>query len=256
MKVLFPATAAGLPSRRKAMLGLGALLLGQTSHAEGVRPLKLAIIELMPWAVTSADGQQSGIFIDASKLLSKLSGVTLKVVTVPYARALMMLEGGQVDLMFALECDRINDISCRLAQVATEDVVMVGRPGLHIRTMGDLSGKTVGHLRACDYDPQFAAAAEIIKYETSSYSQSLQMMKMGRLDAMISVRTALRFTLKSLSMKPELLGTPLFIRRTPVSLFASKSCANSDAVKYLKHACDVLRNKQTVKALEERLLRN
>lgn len=247
MELRILSTAAGPPSRRQALFGMGALLLGEPCGASAAAPrCKIALIELMPWAMTGLDGRQSGIFVEASRRLAQLSGIAIEMVLLPYPRALSMLQSGRVDLMFALETERLNDSACRLAPIITEDVVMVGRPGLYLKSMSDLYGKTVGHLRFADYDAQFVAATGIVKYETNSYSQSLQMMRMARLDAMIAVRTALLFTLRSLDMGPETLGGTLLLRRAPISLYASKHWTDGAALPCLKKACDTLRQTGTL----------
>ncbi|MYM74553.1 transporter substrate-binding domain-containing protein [Duganella sp. FT134W] len=245
------------PLRRELSLGLAAALLGLPLTARGAPPpplsLSLALIELMPWAATTADGGQAGILVDTAEALSALSGVGLQLRLLPYPRGAMLLARRQVDLMVALQADQLDQGAVRLAPLSMEDIVVVGRPGTTLRAMADLKGKVVGRLRNAEYATEFAASTDIIKYDTNSYRQSVQMLRVGRLDAVIFIRSALVFTLKSMQLTMAAVGQPLLIGRTPLTMYATAACAASSAGEAIRDACKTVYKRQTVKALAELL---
>nr|WP_315250820.1 transporter substrate-binding domain-containing protein [uncultured Duganella sp.] len=255
MNKLSNAAETAASRRRQLCLGMAATLLAATQPARAApRPqLTLALIELMPWATASADGTQAGILVDTAEALSVLSGVDFQLLLLPYPRGALMLQHQQVDLMVALQAEGLDRVAARLAPLSMEEIIIVGRPGTVWRSMADLKGKTVGRLRYAEYDAEFAAAADIIKYDTNSYRQSLQMLRIGRLDAVIFIRSALLFTLKSMQLTMAAVGAPLLVGRAPLTLYASTACAASDSAEALRDACKTVYKRQTVRALAQLL---
>lgn len=234
------------------MLGMGAALLGappMALPAPPAPPLSLALIELLPWATVTPGGERDGILVDVAGILSTLSGVALDVQLLPFARAASMLERGQVDCMVALQASMLDHVATRLAPLSDEDIVVVGRRGTVWRSLADLRGKIVGRLRHGEYDLEFAADANIIKYDTSSYRQSLDMLRVGRLDAVIFIRSALDFTLKSMGLTMAAVGAPLYLGSCPLTLYANRASANTASAQSLRDACKVVYKVQSVKAL-------
>lgn len=241
--------------RRELSLGLAAALLGLPLAAHGAPqpPLTLALIELMPWATTTADGTQVGILVDTADALSLLSGVDLQLRLLPFPRGAAMLQQRQVDLMVALQAEQLDRVAVRLGPLSMEDIIVVGRAGTVLRAMSDLKGKIVGRLRNAEYAAEFAASTDIIKYDTSSYRQSLEMLRAGRLDAVVFIRSALLFTLKSMQLTQAAVGQPLLIGRTPLTMYATAACAATAAGQAIREACKILYRRQTVRALAELL---
>ncbi|MRW92918.1 transporter substrate-binding domain-containing protein [Duganella sp. FT80W] len=240
--------------RRQLTLGLGSALMGMPYLARAAaqpQPLSLALIELMPWASTTPAGERNGILIDIAETLSALSGIDLQLRLLPYPRAAMMLQHEQVDLMVALQADRLDQVAARLAPLSSEDIVVVGRPGTILRSMADLKGKIVGRLRHAEYDSEFATTPEIIKYDTNTYRQSLEMLRIGRLDAVIFIRSALTFTLKSMQLTPAAVSPPLLIGRCPLTMYATRACISTAAANLVREACKVVYKRQTIRALAD-----
>ncbi len=254
MNKVMTATGTVDLQRRELALGLAATLLGLPLSARGAATrLTLAVIEQMPWASTRNDGTQSGILVDTARVLSGLSDIALQLRPLPYPRGAMMLKQRQVDLMVALQADQLDRVATRLAPLSMEDIVVVGRPGLTLHTLADLNGKLVGRLRNAEYASAFAASAGIRKYDTNSYRQSVQMLRIGRLDAVIFIRSALMFTLKSMQLDAAAVGQPLLIGRTPLTMYATAACAATSAGDAIREACKIVYKRQTVKALAELL---
>lgn len=267
MDKILTGTDSVQPRRRTLALGLASALLGvplvplvarsavppTAATAAAAPPLTLALIELMPWAATNRDGSQTGILVDTADALSTLSGVDLQLRLLPYARGAMMLKQRQIDLMVALQADLLDQVATRLAPLSMEDIIVVSRPGTVLRAMSDLKGKVVGRLRNAEYAAEFAASTDIIKYDTSSYRQSLQMLRIGRLDAVIFTRSALLFTLKSMQLTAAAIGQPLLLGRMPLTMYATHACAATASGDAIREACKSIYRRQTVKGLAELL---
>lgn len=252
MNEMMKATEPAGARRRALSFGIASALFGVPALALA-RPaapaVTLALIELMPWATTTADGKQAGILIDFAEALEALSGITLQPQLLPYPRAAVMLAQREVDLMVALQADRLDSIATRLSPLSDEDIVVVGRPGTDLRSLADLKGMTIGRLRNAEYDAQFAARPDIIKYDTNSYRQSLEMLRAGRLDAVVFIHSALTYTLKSMQLTSAAVGTPLLIARAPLTMYASRAYAGTAAARAISAACKALHRRQAIKTL-------
>lgn len=244
--------------RRSALRELGALLFLAGIHTlvRGQSKLTIALVNLKPWSATSPSGAPTGILVQAAREIERRSGQPLEIVLFPYARAVAMLDKGQVDLMLALETAHLNRIAYRVAPVAVMDIAMIARPGLRIGSIADLRGKRVGQLRQVSYEPVLEATQDIIKYEINSYVQGLRMLQLGRLDAVIGIRTTILYSLKAMRVPVASLGSMFIVRRTPVSLYMAINSVPSADVDRFRSACAEMQNNHALDTLVEAALTN
>ena len=77
-------------------------LLSQSIAAPTDEPLTLVTDLWPPFRIKGESEDMTGIDIDLTRLLEKRLGVTIKIVRVPWVRALQMMRSGQADLMAGL----------------------------------------------------------------------------------------------------------------------------------------------------------
>ena len=239
------------PMRRLALAALPALWLGA---ADAAGAAKLAVTDLMPWSEVNARGELTGILVEAGRQLARLSGEALDVTPLPYARALHMLGGGQVQLMLALQTARLDQLAVPIAPVGEGEIALLTRAGLDIDSVAGLEGKRVGHLRLADYGMALAASPGIIRYEISSYAQGLLMLELGRIDALLAIRTAILYTAKMLDIPLSHFGPLHVLRRKPVMLYLSRQGAPQVSAQKLKQACGQMLQQGAIRLLSERAL--
>lgn len=243
-----------LAGRRALLRQLGLLLLPACAPINGwASPaLRITMANLMPW---SDQAGAAGVLVELARSIERRSGQVFEIAPLPYARALTMLEQGSVDLMLAVQSDRLDHIANCVAAVSDAEITVLVRHGMTVNTLADLSGKRVGHLRFADYDPAFAAATDIRKYEFNSYNQGLRMLKIGRLDALVAIRSAIQYTLKNMGLPPAQASDMLPLRRATVALYQSKrSHSNASVKKDLVLACANVRRENQAHILLSRLL--
>lgn len=220
--------AAPPPGRRRRLLGGLATALAlsglQRVSAAAPRRLKAVVIEVTPFGWPGVDGKPAGLVAELTQQLARDSGLAIDNVLVPYPRAVAMLASGAADLMISLVNSELERSARQLGLMYREDILLIARKGLPLARLADLRGKTVGHLRRAEYSAILQAESGIVRYETSSYEQTLNMLGLGRIDAALGTGTALYYAMRMLSMPPEKLGPVLSLGKRDVALYyASKN---------------------------------
>jgi ABC-type amino acid transport substrate-binding protein len=228
-----------------AILALSALPVAWAKRpASAAAPLRLVVIDLMPWAGYNGAGKMKGVSVELAQRLSVLSGLPITTQVVPYARAVAMLGAGDADLMLSIDTGRQSGLPVPLAAIGAEDVVVIGPRGTRYAGLTDLCGRTVGHMRRANFDPVFTAETCIVKYEINSYEQGVRMLLQGRLDAMMGVRSTMDYALKKLGTASDSVGEPLVLRQAGMALYVSeRMAARADApdlLERLRQACQQL----------------
>lgn len=209
----------------------------------------MAVLDQLPWAGRDAQGRLAGVVVDMARLLATASGLAIETIALPYARATAMLAGGQVDLMLAFDAGVLAGMPPPLDTIGNEDIVIVGRRGTSYRSLDDLCGRTVGHLQRTTFLPAFAANRCIVRYEVNSYEQGLRMLAMGRLDAMLGIRSTIGYVVAQSAMNAEGFGTPLVLAQAGLALYVAPQAAAPALLARLRRASAELRQQQRLPAL-------
>jgi ABC-type amino acid transport substrate-binding protein len=213
-------------------------------------PLRLTMVNLMPWAGNGQDGQPVGALVELSAQLATLSGVPITPMPVPYGRAPYMLTSGGTDLMLLIDTGARAGVKGGFAidHVGTVDIVVFGRSGFRYQRMADLFGKTVGTLRHSGYSPELEAESRIHKHAFDSYDQGVRMLHAGRLDAVMGVGDSIDYALGKAAgqVSPRY---PLMQGR--VTLYADPAI-DAATVAALQAACRQLRQKRVMDQLLHR----
>lgn len=231
-------------TRRRALAVLGAL--PALSFAANQRaPLRLTMVNLMPWAGIDAQGRPTGALVDLTALLAKASGVPLTPLLVPYGRAPYMLNSGGTDLMTAIDI-RIKG-SDAIEHLGAVDIVVFGLNGFRFQQLGDLHGKTVGYLRHSSYSPELEVEPGVRRHPFDSYEQGVRMLRAGRLDAIIGVGNSIEYALRKQDAGADV-SARYPLARGRVALYAERDLA-ADTSAALQAGCRDLRQKQTLEKL-------
>lgn len=222
------------------------LLAALPTLASGT-PLRMVVVDLMPWAGRNADGRLEGAAVDLAPLLSSLIGVPITVTAVPYARAIAMLSGGGADLMLAIDASNQHALPAPLSALGAEDVVVVGRRGASLASVDQLCGRRVALLRRAS----FAGALHpcILRYETNSYEQGLRMLRQERVDGIAGVRSSMDYAIRHIGIPAADFGVPLVIGQADISLYLAPLSANPALKKRLQQACELLKRQNKMPAL-------
>lgn len=249
------------PLRRRLLLAAAATAgLRQPARAQGPAsappsaPLRLVALGVAPFGMVAANGSVSGVFVDLAHLLAKESGLAIDATVVPYPRALAMTTSGEADLLISITNSRLDKVVRPLATILKGDIVAVGRAGSRFNSLADLRGKVVGHIRGAEYVAAFDADPAILKHETSTIEQTVRMLVEGRYDAAIGFRDSMLYALRELGLPRDKLGPMLDLGQRDVHLYMSQRSSRQDAAPRLAHAAEALRDKGSIKALQERYI--
>jgi polar amino acid transport system substrate-binding protein len=211
--------------------------------------LRMAVLDQMPWAGRDTHGRATGVVVDMAQLLASASGLAIDTSALPYARAATMLAHGQMDLMLAFDTGALAGLPPPLATIGSEDIIIVGRRGSNYHALDDLCGRTVGHLRRATFFPAFANAACLLRYEVNSYEQGLRMLAVGRIDAMLGVRSTIDYAVAQARIDAGSLGTPLVLAQAGLALYAAPQLVAPAQLARLRDACAQLRRQQRLPEL-------
>lgn len=212
------------------------------------KALRVAVIDVAPWALRDQHGRAGGVFIDLARQLAQASGVGLELLVVPYPRAIAMLAASDADIMFSVGGDALQRVALPVATLADDDIILIARAGERLQSLADLRGKTVGHVRGAEYDAAFSADPAIIKYATSNYEQDVRMLLLKRIDAAIGVRTGLQYAARLQGADRGSLQA-LLLRRTQISLYLARRHADPRLAEQLRAACAMLYQRQAMRQL-------
>jgi polar amino acid transport system substrate-binding protein len=247
-----------VPTRRRALASMAAIAalsgLPATSRAAANTPsrapLRLTMVNLMPWAGNGQGGQPVGALVDLSAQLAALSGVPITPMPVPYGRAPFMLTSGGTDLMLMIDTGAKAGVKgvAAIDHVGTVDIVVFGRSGFRFQRMADLFGKTVGTLRHSGYSPELEAESRIHKHAFDSYHQGVRMLQAGRLDVVLGVRDSIEYALGKAAGEV----SPRFtLGSGRVALYADPRI-DAATIAALQAACRQLRQKRVLDELLHR----
>lgn len=256
LSILPIAPTADLRRRRLLMLD-GALLLGVPALATPAlaiapTPSLRAVTLLAPMFGMQRDGRTDGIFVDVINALARESGIRISNTMVPKVRGQVMLDNGSADLMIGFDSAELLAHARHVALVASFDVGIVARAGVRLQSLDDLHGLTVGQLRGADYSRAFVQDAAILKYETNTMAQILQMLMVGRVDAVIGVRESLYYGMKGEGIAPQRVGDFLPLESKPAWLHYASRSYDAALAGQLAAALQRLRAAGTIGAIVER----
>lgn len=240
-----------LAARRRALAVLAALptlSLAAGAQAPARAPLRLTVVNLMPWAGFDPQGRPTGVLVDLAALLAASGGVALKPLLVPYGRAPHMLNSGGADLMLSTDSQVTGGTAIEhLGEIA---IMLFGRAGFRFQHLRDLHGKTVGYLRHSAYSPALEAEARIHRHAFDSYEQGVRMLRAGRLDAIMGTSDSIAYALRK-QRAGDAVSPRYPLARVKLTLFAGRH-VDAGVAAALQAACRQLRQQQTMETLLRR----
>jgi ABC-type amino acid transport substrate-binding protein len=135
-----------------------------------------------------------------------------------------------------------------VAHVASNEVLVLGRAGLHLESLRDLHGKTVAQIRSTDYGPAFMGDSAIKHYETSNQLQSMKMLQEQRVDALIGTRIAVFHAMRELGLRRDQLSASLRVQDTEISLFLARRRYEPALAEQLRRGVLALRSQGRIAA--------
>jgi polar amino acid transport system substrate-binding protein len=125
-----------------------------------------------------------GTHISALEVLADLLEKQLKFIKSPnFARCVVLLKQGQVDVIAGLNRSKERDIFSFYAPFkAADDLRVLSKEGITIKTYDDFHGKIIGISRGTSYFPRFDTDNELMKIPIQSDPIGFSLLLKGRID--------------------------------------------------------------------------
>ncbi len=201
-----PATPRSLGLRQCALL----IIIGCfpiSSHSEQFT-LNVGLPSFPPFAYPPAANSQRGTIVALYRILEKELrkelDIRFKIQHYPYARLLVGLQDGTLDLAIIFENKSLQGDVSYVAKVSESKVMVIYEHDHPIQQYEDLYQLfDIAVIRQADYEPRFDLDQKISKYPVESYRQGLQMLKFGRVAAVVGSQSGLQYILDSFEFKGE-----------------------------------------------------
>ncbi|WP_114099118.1 ABC transporter substrate-binding protein [Thalassospira profundimaris] len=199
---------------------MAALLPVRHAHA-----LTIYVDEANPPFMYRSDDQAEGIYPDIVRAVFARAGISVKIIAVPWRRALMHLEngdGGIAGIYKNLERQKRYAFSDPIHR----EGLMIYRPKTDFAgesDLDDLEGMSVGVIRGWSYGDAFDSARRAGLFSASEATgddQNFSMLISKRIDAVIAVREAGDIWIKKLRLEDQIVRaeSALFENQTFIAL--------------------------------------
>ncbi len=209
--------------------------------------LTVAAFDLAPWAESDEAGRVHGITFDFFNAITERSGISFKLIKVPYKRMLGMLEYGEADASIFFRSPVSEQISDQLAMVHIVETIIIGLKGTDIHTFDDLADLTIASPRGISYGERFDQDQTLTKVSTNNHQQSIKMLLNDRVDTVAGPITSLYYTFNRAGISKTELGTALTIGQKQAWLQVSRNFTDPVIRRKLTAAVHALRTEGVFK---------
>ena len=171
------------------------VVYGQSQH------MKASVPSFPPFYFVDAKNICKGVAVDVLAKLTAEALIELSVVTYPYPRILHTLKTGQLDAALIFKNTAIADNVDYLGPVSKSQVIILTTPKYKITRYQDLAQLTaIAVIRHASFENRFDKDLHLNKFEIANYEQGLQMLKLGRVDAIIGSLVGLEYASNKLNI--------------------------------------------------------
>lgn len=147
-------------------------------------PLAIDILESYPFAYTDDGHTYQGTYWEYAQRLSDRSGIAIERRPVPKARVIANLRSGATDMAILFRAAKLEPYVQFVAKVRDIPIVLVSMRNLELQSYEDLYPlNSIGIYRAAAISPRFDKDTRLHTFSVSSYPKLVQMLELGRLDA-------------------------------------------------------------------------
>ncbi|WP_058316576.1 substrate-binding periplasmic protein [Cognatishimia activa] len=209
--------------------------------------------DVPPFNYFDAQGTYVGIDVDILEEAAALAGVTLAHRPMPWRRALLDFESGQLDAVFQLtptpeRFAKWNMVG-PLRSTRTVFITRVGSSIEDIETVNDLNGHVLGTVAGYTYGHEIDEDTNLNKEISTDDYGNVRKLLLGRVDVIVGGQTTLLSVIDDLKARDKIriLPTPLVIRDRFIAF--PKDDRGSAMAKRMQTALDELRLKGRIAAI-------
>ncbi|MEX0603772.1 MAG: transporter substrate-binding domain-containing protein [Marinobacter sp.] len=227
-----------------ALLFLSSFVL-QAGESAFYNPLSPAIFvtpDVWPWGFTNDEGQPAGMLPRFTSRVAAIANVPVINELRPHRRATTELQSGETDFVVLFQSPVTDAAGVRVVNVVTVEILLAGVAGSRYPlTIDGLAGKSVGYIRGTYYGEAFERDREIVKVPVNSLEQAIEMLKLGRLDAMVASDQLFYHTLEAMKLAIDEFRTDTVINEQKAFLYMSRKAQNPQLFKAIRQAAVQMR---------------
>jgi len=213
-----------------------------------------------PFAYPPTANEQRGtlvaLYAILEKELRKKLDVKLNIQHYPYARTLVGLQDGSLDMAIIFKNLSLQGDVIYVAKVSQSKVMVIydhEHPILKYEDLYQLFDIAV--IRQAHYEARFDMDEKINRYPVENYKQGIQMLKLGRVAAVVGSQSGLQHILDSLEFKGEKWRRPYVLGHKEWWLHFSNKSAYQHLVPAIKKAVEKIYKEDLVYELYEQSLK-
>ena len=213
-----------------------------------------------PFAYPPTDNEQHGTLVALYAILEeelqKELDVKLNIQHYPYARTLVGLQDGSLDLAIIFKNLSLQGDVIYVAKVSQSKVMVIYDHEHPIQKYEDLYQLfDIAVIRQAQYEIRFDMDEKINRYPVENYKQGIQMLKLGRVAAVVGSQSGLQHILDSLEFKGEKWRSPYVLGHKEWWLHFSNKSAYQHLVPAIKKAVEKIYKEDLVYELYEQSLK-
>ena len=188
--------------------------------------------------------------------LKKEAGINFKIQHYPYARTLVGLQDGTLDLAIIFKNLSLQGNVSYVAKVSLSRVIVIADNNYVINKYEDLyEFDNIAVIRQANYDARFDNDEKINKYPVENYRQGIQMLQLGRVAAVVGSQSGLQYIFDSLYFKGERWSQPYVLGHKEWWLHFSKKSKYQHLIPAIKRAVNKIYKEDLVYQLYEQSLK-
>ncbi|MBL4631042.1 MAG: transporter substrate-binding domain-containing protein [Paraglaciecola sp.] len=157
--------------------------------------LDMHVIQNAPLAYYDKENKLVGMHTELLEEISTLSGICINIHLMPYARIWKSIENGGHDGGIVFRTPERSHLVEYVALIKHFKTVVIPLSSRQIRTYDDLSNLVIGKTRGTRLGDKFDNDERFILLEVTNYKQAINMLNLGRIDAVAGSALVLSYQL-------------------------------------------------------------
>lgn len=211
--------------------------------------LRFAINHFPPYSILSEGKPPAGTNVAAMKLIAERLNMRLKFVECPFARCIVLLENGLVDVFIGLtysdeRTEFLHFVEPSVAPGSVQTFYARQGSNISIDEFADLDGLIVGLLRHSLYYPEFDEATSFAKVEANTHFQLINLLLNKRIDAFVGSEQRFNYLLHEQGLSDKISQQPFHVAENrKVYLALSRRSEHAALVELFSEALSAVKSK-------------
>lgn len=216
--------------------------VAEHNTADVSRTAVFVIPEVWPWGYEDRHGRPDGTLVRLAHRLVSIADVPIEYELRPHRRAIAEIVRGESDFVVLFENPAISNVAVDLGTVVKTEVMLTARADSEVHlSLDGLAGQAVAFVEGTYYGEVFAQAEKIKKVPVRDVFQAIEMLKLGRVEALLCSDQALYHTLKSLDLRSQDFRIEVFRKGQEGHLYMSRKAGSPELREPLVEALKQLR---------------